>query len=100
MNVHGIKQRRSVELFLATVFFLAAARTRAQEMVVGVNVVNPMRASVADQNTIGAAEEVTPQWMEAVRLHINAVRGAGTASRAAIRSLLRPRRTGRCSRNF
>lgn len=34
------------------VFFLFLAPLRAQDMVVGVNVVNPMRASVADQNTL------------------------------------------------
>jgi hypothetical protein len=45
-------KRRGSAVLVAAIFFLAPARTRAQEMVVGVNVVNPMRASVAGQNTL------------------------------------------------
>jgi hypothetical protein len=48
----SIKRRGSIAVFFAAVFFLAPARTPGQKMVVGVNVVNPMRASVADQNTL------------------------------------------------
>ncbi len=39
-------------VLVAAISFLAPARTPAQEMVVGANVVNPMRASVAGQNTL------------------------------------------------
>jgi hypothetical protein len=44
--------RRFITVFFLAILFLAPARVRAQEMVVGVNVVNPMRASVADQNAL------------------------------------------------
>jgi hypothetical protein len=37
---------------LAATLLLASARLAAQDMVVGVNVVNPLRASLADQNTL------------------------------------------------
>jgi hypothetical protein len=42
---------KSVALIFAVICLLACAPLHAQEMIVGVNVVNPMRASVADQNT-------------------------------------------------
>jgi hypothetical protein len=48
-------RRGSIAVFSLAIFFFAffaPASTPAQEMVVGVNVVNPMRASVADQNTL------------------------------------------------
>ena len=45
-------RRGATAALLLAIFFLAPVRVRAQEMVVGVNVVNPMRASVADQNTL------------------------------------------------
>ncbi len=44
--------RRSIASFLLAILCLAPSRVRAQEMVVGVNVVNPMRANVANQNTL------------------------------------------------
>ena len=47
-----IERRGSITFFLAAIFFLAPVRASAQDMVVGVNVVNPMRASVADQNVL------------------------------------------------
>ncbi len=50
--MHGIRQHVSAAVAFAMTFFLALAPARAQEMVVGVNVVNPMRASVADQNAL------------------------------------------------
>ena len=50
--MHNISQRRPIAVLFVAIFFLATARTPAQEMVIGVNVVNPMRASVADQNTL------------------------------------------------
>jgi len=48
----SIKRRRFMAVLFAAAFFLAPARTPPGEMVVGVNAVNPMRASVADQNTL------------------------------------------------
>jgi hypothetical protein len=50
--MHGIKRRWSNAAFLVGIFFIAPGRATAQEMVVGVNVVNPMRASLADQNIL------------------------------------------------
>ncbi len=44
--------RRSIAFFFLAILCLAPSRVGAQEMVVGVNVVNPMRASVANQNTL------------------------------------------------
>jgi hypothetical protein len=51
-KMHSIKRPGYVAVLFAAVFFLAPTRASAQDMVVGVNVVNPMRASVADQNTL------------------------------------------------
>jgi hypothetical protein len=66
-SMHGIKRRASIAVLFATICFLAPTRVPAQDMpaqntpaqampkgdmVVGVNVVNPMRASVADQNAL------------------------------------------------
>jgi len=48
----SIKRRRFMAVLFTAAFFLAPAQTPAGEMVVGVNAVNPMRASVADQNTL------------------------------------------------
>jgi hypothetical protein len=60
--MHSFKRRAAGAVLFAAVFFLrflavsASARTPApagvEDMVVGVNVVNPMRSSVADQNTL------------------------------------------------
>ena len=50
--MQGIRQHVAAAVAFAIIFFLALAPARAQEMVVGVNVVNPMRASVADQNAL------------------------------------------------
>jgi len=50
--MHSIKRCGRPAFLFAAIFFLAPARTPAQDLVVGVNVVNPMRASVADQNTL------------------------------------------------
>jgi hypothetical protein len=43
---------KSLVVFLAVITLLAGAPLGAQQLVVGVNVVNPMRAGVADQNTL------------------------------------------------
>jgi hypothetical protein len=45
-------RRISIAIYILAICCLAPAWARAQEMVVGVNVVNPMRSSVADQNTL------------------------------------------------
>jgi len=42
----------SYAVFFTVILFLAPAQVQAQEMVVGVNVVNPMRAGVADRSAL------------------------------------------------
>src|SRR5271165_1836848 len=51
-GMHDIKRRWPTAVLFVGIFFLAPARASAQEMVVGVNVVNSMRAGLADQNTL------------------------------------------------
>jgi hypothetical protein len=46
------KRPGAIAVLFAAVFLIAPVRARTQDMVVGVNVVNPMRASVANQNTL------------------------------------------------
>ena len=50
--MHSMNRRGTLAAFLPAIFILVTARTPAQEMVVGVNVVNPLRASVANQNVL------------------------------------------------
>ena len=50
-QMHGMKRRLPTAAFLVAIF-PAPGPMMAQEMVVGVNVVNPMRASLADQNAL------------------------------------------------
>ncbi len=45
-------RRVSVAALFLAICFLAPAGVRAREIVIGVNVVNSMRASVADQDTL------------------------------------------------
>jgi hypothetical protein len=61
--MHNIKRRWSIGVIVPALFFLASARSPAQEVVVGVNVVNPMRASVADQNAVFSQ-------LEAAHVHV------------------------------
>jgi hypothetical protein len=51
-RMHCIERRGAIAVLFITIFLLVGAHAPAQEMVVGVNVVNPMRASVANQNTL------------------------------------------------
>jgi hypothetical protein len=50
--MQNLAGRISAAVFIAAFFPIASAPTAAQNLVVGVNVVNPMRSSVADQNTL------------------------------------------------
>lgn len=50
--MRAINRRGALLTLLAWMLLLTPPLTRAQQMVVGVNVVNPMRASVANQNTL------------------------------------------------
>ena len=47
-----MKRCGSIEVLFAAIFFLVPLRTPAQDMVVGVNVVNRLRASVTDQDAL------------------------------------------------
>jgi hypothetical protein len=67
--MHCIKRRGSIAVFFVAVFFLAPARAPAQDMVVSVNVVNPMRASVADQNTL--LSQLKPAQVRVIRCGIS-----------------------------
>ena len=50
--MHSMKGRLTRAMFLAAAFLIAFGRIAAQNMVVGVNVVNPMRSSLADRNAL------------------------------------------------
>ncbi|RXH54142.1 hypothetical protein [Granulicella sibirica] len=50
LSRHGLGHKFMAALFLLILFLVP--ELQAQEMVVGVNVVNPLRASLADQNTL------------------------------------------------
>lgn len=67
---------------LATILWIASARIAAQDMVVGVNVVNPLRASVADQNTL--LTQLKAAQVHVIRCGIsNDEKGIDFAKRAA-----------------
>jgi hypothetical protein len=69
-------------VFFATIFLLVPAPMPGQEMVVGVNVVNPMRASVADQNTL--LSQLHAAQVRVIRCGIsNDSKGMDFAKRAA-----------------
>jgi hypothetical protein len=50
--MHSLSGRGFIAALFLSILSLAPARSPAQEMVVGVNVVNPLRASLTDQNTL------------------------------------------------
>jgi hypothetical protein len=67
--------------FLGTILYLAPASARGQDMVVGVIVANPMRASVADQNTVFSQLEA--EHVHVIRCGIsNDEKGVDYAKRA------------------
>jgi hypothetical protein len=81
-RMHGIKRRWSSAAFLVGIFFIAPGRATAQEMVVGVNVVNPMRASLADQNIL--LSQLKAAEVRVIRCGIsNDEKGIDFAKRAA-----------------
>jgi len=68
--------------FFVAILLLAPMRARAQEMVVGVNVVNPLRASVADQNAL--LSQLKAAQVHVIRCGIsNDEQGIDFAGRAA-----------------
>jgi hypothetical protein len=80
--MHSIRQCGSIAFSFAAIIFLAPVRTPAQEMVVGVNVVNPMRSSVADQNTL--LNQLKAAQVHVIRCGIsNDDKGIDFAKRAA-----------------
>jgi hypothetical protein len=73
-------------IFLALTFFLAPSRAQAQQMVVGINVVNPLRASVADQNTL--LSQLKSAHVTTIRCGItNDAKGLDFAKRAAAENI-------------
>jgi hypothetical protein len=87
-GVRSTKRCGSVAVLFAAVFFLALAPARApaQEIVVGVNVVNPMRASVANQNTL--LSQLKAAEVRVIRCGIpNDDKGIDFAKRAAAQGI-------------
>ncbi len=79
-------RRRSIAVLFLAIFCLAPARVRAQEMVVGVNVVNPMRASLADQNAL--LSQLKAAQVRVIRCGIsNDDKGIDFARRAAAQGI-------------
>ena len=77
-----MKHCKSIAALAFAVFVLVLARSAAQEMVVGVNVVNPLRASVADQNAL--LSQLKSAQVHVIRCGIsNDVKGLDFAKRAA-----------------
>jgi hypothetical protein len=69
-------------VFLAAVLCLVPANTRGQDMIVGVNIVNPLRASVANQNTV--LDQLKVAGVHVIRCGIsNDDKGIDFAKRAA-----------------
>jgi len=84
--MHIVKRRGSIAVSFAAVFFLASAGAPAQDMVVGVNVVNPMRASVAEQNTLHS--QLKAAQVRVIRCGIsNDSKGVDFAKRAAAQGI-------------
>ena len=80
--MYSVKRRGPLALLFAAIFLLAPAWSRAQEMIVGVNVVNPMRASIADQNALLA--QLKAAGVRVIRCGIsNDDKGIDFAKRAA-----------------
>ena len=75
-------RHRSIAIFLLVLCCLAPWGVRAQEMVVGVNVVNPLRASLADQNAL--LDQLKAAQVRVIRCGIsNDDKGIDFAKRAA-----------------
>ena len=85
-SVRSTKRWECVAVLFAAVFCLASARTPAQEMVVGVNLVNPLRASVANQNTL--LSQLKAAQVRVIRCGIsNDDKGIDFAKRAAAQGI-------------
>jgi hypothetical protein len=85
-TMHNLRARASIAIVFAAVFFLAPARTPAQDMAVGVNVVNPLRASVADQNDL--LSQLKAAQVHIIRCGIsNDDKGIDFAQRAAAQGI-------------
>jgi hypothetical protein len=83
--MHSIKRRRLVAIFFVAILFLASKRILTQQMVVGVNVVNPMRASVADQNIL--LSQLKAAQVHVIRCGISNDKGIDFAKRAAAQAI-------------
>src|ERR1700733_6660243 len=79
-------RRRSIAVFFLALCCLGPGRVRAQEMVVGVNVVNPMRASLAEQD--GLLGQLKAAQVRVIRCGIsNDDKGIDFARRAAAQGI-------------
>ena len=84
--MQSIKRHRSIAVFFLSIFVLAPARVAAQDIVVGMNVVNPMRASVADQNSL--LSQLKAAQVRVIRCGIsNDEKGIDFAKRAAAQGI-------------
>jgi hypothetical protein len=81
-----MKQSGFIAGFSVAIFFFASVWTPAQEMVVGVNVVNPLRATVADQNAL--LGQLKAAQVHVIRCGIsNDDKGIDFAKRAAAKGI-------------
>jgi hypothetical protein len=84
--MHGEDWRCYIAALVTAVFLCMPVQSSAQEMFVGVNVVNPMRAGVADQNTLFS--QLKSAQVRVIRCGIsNDDKGIDVAKRVAIAGL-------------
>lgn len=82
----GVNRTRLLTARFTTFLLVGAAVVRGQNLVVGVNVVNPMRASAADQNTL--LDQLKAASVYVIRCGIsNDDKGIDFAERAAARNI-------------
>jgi hypothetical protein len=85
-NRQRLPAQVSVSALLVAILFLSTARIAAQQMVIGVNVVNPMRASVAEQNTL--LSQLNSSHVHVIRCGIsNDDKGIDFTRRAAVQAI-------------
>jgi hypothetical protein len=84
--MHSTKRHLSIAVCCVATFLIAPVGARTQEMVVGVNVVNPMRASIADQNAL--LSQLKAAEVHVIRCGIsNDDKGIDFAKRAAVQGI-------------
>ena len=84
--MHRLSRYGSFAAFVRAILCLAAAYAQAQDMIVGVNVVNPMRASLANQNA--TLDQLKAAGVDVIRCGIsNDDKGIDFAKRAKARGI-------------